>query len=162
MNLASPPDPIVTASTATSPPLPLELSYVLLAEPSLPYRSVLREALMSFRHCHVDDTPSAERAFEMALQRPYHLFIFSLPLDDMSGGLLNRLLAKAYPLAHPGCHTAPPVIFICRPTDTLAFQQLQRDARVRGSLTYPPKLDALLAMTAGILPERASPLPHVS
>lgn len=143
------------------PPPPSELPYVLLAEQSLPYRSVIREALMSFRLCHVDDTPSAERAFEMALQRPYQLFIFSLPLEDMSGGLLNRLLAKAYPLAHPGCHTAPPVIFIVRPTDTLAFQELQRDARVRGSLSYPPKLDALLALTVGILPERPSPLLHV-
>ena len=138
-----------------------EPANVLLAEPSLPYRSVLREALTSFRHCRVDDTPSAERAFELALQRPYQLFIFSLPLEDMSGGLLNRLLAKAYPLAHPGCHTAPPVIFIVRPTDALAFQELQRDARVRGSLTYPPKLDALMALTAGILPERSSTLPHV-
>jgi hypothetical protein len=146
---------------ATTPNSAPDVPCVLLAEPSLPYRSVLREALVSFRRCQVDETPSGERAFELALQRPYQLFIFAMPLDDLPGGLLNRLLAKAYPLAHPGCHTAPPVIFICRPTDTLAFQDLQRDARVRGSLTYPPKLDALLAMTAGILPERTSPLPHV-
>jgi CheY-like chemotaxis protein len=149
----------------TSPPAqpvaPQEPPYVLLAEPSLPYRSVIREALISFRHCQVDETPSGERAFELALKRPYQLFIFALPLEDLSGALLNRLLAKAYPHVHSGRHTAPPVIFIGRQTDMPEFQQLQRDARVRGCVTYPPKLDVLLGLTAGILPDRPSPPPYV-
>jgi DNA-binding NarL/FixJ family response regulator len=151
----------VTASSPTPPHL-RDPAYVLLAEPSLPYRSVIREALMSFRRCIVDEAPNAERAFELALQRPYQLLIVSLALEDIPGGLLHRLLARAYPLAHPGFHTAPPVIFIARATDTMILQELQRDARVRGSLTYPPRLDALLAMTQSILPERAgTPLLHV-
>ena len=70
--------------------------------------------------------------------------------------LLNRLLAKAYPLTHSGVRTAPPVIFIMRTEDTPVFQELQRDARVRGALTYPPKLDVLLSLTNGILPERTT------
>ena len=68
---------------------------VLLAEESLPYRRVIREALMAFRDCEVDDTSSAEHAFEMALAKPYQLFIFSLPLPALSGDLLDRLLVKA-------------------------------------------------------------------
>lgn len=130
---------------------------MLLAEESLPYRRVIREALVSFRQCRVDDAPNAERAFEMALQRPYQLFIFSLNLPDMSGAMLDRLLARAYPLAHPGSHTAPPVIFLLRPTELMAFQDLQRDVRVRGSLDYPPKLESLLALTATLLRDRFSP-----
>jgi hypothetical protein len=39
---------------------------VLLAEESLPYRRVIREALMAFRVCEIDDAPSGERAFELA------------------------------------------------------------------------------------------------
>lgn len=127
---------------------------VLLVEESLPFRRVIREALTAFRECEVDDTPSAEHAFEMALQREYALFIFSLPLPAISGDLLDRLLAKAYPLAHRGCHTAPPVIYLMRPQDKMSFQNIQRDARVRGSLEMPPRLDMLFAMTDKLLPAR--------
>ncbi len=131
---------------------------VLLVEESLPFRRVIREALTAFRDCEVDDTSSAEHAFEMALWREYALFIFSLPLPVMSGDLLDRLLAKAYPLAHAGSHTAPPVIYLLRSQDKLAFQGIQRDARVRGSLEMPPKLDQLLGLTEKILPTRTPPV----
>lgn len=139
--------PGLTSSPATPP-------RVLLVEESLPFRRVIREALTAFRDCEVDDTPSAEHAFEMALRKQYALFIFSLPLPVMSGDLLDRLLAKAYPLAHRGSHTAPPVIYLMRPQDAPQFQGIQRDARVRGCLEMPPRLDLLFAMTDKLLPAR--------
>lgn len=131
---------------------------VLLVEESLPLRRVIREALTAFRSCEVDDTPGAEHAFEMALRKEYALFIFSLPLPVLSGDLLDRLLARAYPLAHPGSHTAPPVIYLVRPQDKPAFQNIQRDARIKGSLEMPPRLDMLLALTDKLLPAR-TPVP---
>lgn len=149
-------------------PAPTAVPRVLLAEESLPFRRVIREALTAFRVCEVDDAPSGERAFEMALHRPYTLFLFSLPLPDMAGDLLDRLVSKAYPRVHTGVHTAPPVIFLSRPGDAMLIQELQRDVRVRGSMPLPPKLDVLLALTASLLPERQGmafpPLsaPHVS
>ncbi|MFM7605604.1 MAG: hypothetical protein ACKO8Z_10455 [Prosthecobacter sp.] len=130
---------------------------VLLAEDSLPYRRVIREALTAFRECEVDDTPSGEHAFEMALRREYSLFIFSIPLSDLKGDVLDRLLAKAYPLAHPGLHTAPPVLYLTRPTDHQLYESLKRDVRVRGSLPFPPRLDQVLAATAALLPARNTP-----
>ncbi len=137
---------------------------VLLAEESLPFRRVIREALMAFRVCEVDDAPSGERAFEMALRREYALFLFSLPLPDLAGDLLDRLLCTAYPLAHRGAHAAPPIIYLIRSVDVMRFEELKRDARVRGSMPLPPKLDVLLALTASILPPRSNPAipPHVS
>jgi DNA-binding response OmpR family regulator len=131
------------------------LPRVLIVEESLPYRRVLREALMSFRHCEVDDTPSAESAFEMALKREYALLLIALPLQPFSGEILDRLIAKAYPFAHPGTHTAPPVIYLLRPSEVSHIYDLQRDARVRGHLTIPPKLDTLITLTQNLLP----PLP---
>ncbi|MCB1275073.1 hypothetical protein [Prosthecobacter sp.] len=150
-----------------SEPVASAVPRVLLAEESLPFRRVIREALMAFRVCEVDDAPSGERAFEMALKREYSLFLFSLPLPDMTGDMLDRLLSKAYPLVHTGSHTAPPVIFLIRPSDAMRFQEMQRDVRVRGSMPLPPKLDVLLSLTASLLPERQGlafpPLsPHVS
>lgn len=130
---------------------------VLLAEESLPYRRVIREALTAFRDCEVDDTSSGEHAFEMALRREYSLFIFSIPLPDMPGDLLDRLIVKAYPLAHRGRHTAPPIIYLTRPTDHSLFESLKRDVRVRGSLSFPPRLDQLLALASTLLPERTQP-----
>ena len=137
-------------TTSTSTPGPAR---VLLAEESLPLRRVIREALTSFRHCEVDDCPTAERAFELALSRPYQLFIFSVPLPDLSGITIDRLIAHAYPLTHPGIHTAPPVIFLARAEDGGALTAIQRNVRLRGTISYPPKLDALLTLTSGLLPD---------
>jgi CheY-like chemotaxis protein len=123
-------------------------------EESLPYRRVIREALTSFRVCEVDDCPVAERAFEMALHRPYQLLILAVSLPDMSGVMLDRLIARAYPLAHPGSHTAPPVIFLTQNEHSSELAPDQRNARRRGNVTYPPRLDVLLPLTAGLLPKR--------
>jgi len=141
----------------TPEPAPIAVPRVLLAEESLPFRRVIREALTAFRICEVDDAPSGERAFEMALRREYALFIFSLPLPDMTGDMLDRLLGTAYPLVHPGAHAAPPVIFLIRPTDAMRFDELKRDVRVRGSMPLPPKLDVLLSLTASLLAPRSNP-----
>lgn len=127
---------------------------VLLVEESLPFRRVIREALTAFRHCEVDDTQSGEHAFEMALRREYALFIFSMPLPDIAGDLLDRLILKAYPLAHRQARTAPPIIYLTRPADMDRFEALKRDVRVRGSLSFPPRLDQLLALTGSLLPAR--------
>lgn len=131
---------------------------VLLADENLPFRRVIREALTAFRVCEVDDAPSGERAFEMALHREYSLFLFSWRLPDMEGVMLDRLLGKAYPVAHRGAHTAPPVIFLVRPEDSMSYQSLQRDVRVRGCMPLPPKLDILLSLTSSMLPGREAPI----
>ena len=127
---------------------------VLLAEESLPYRRVIREALTAFRHCEVDDTPSAEHAFQTALQQRHVLYIFALTLPDMRGDLLDRLLSVAAPRVHAGTHAAPPVIFLLRPDEITQWQALSRHARVRGHLFIPPRLDQLLQVTGSLLAER--------
>jgi CheY-like chemotaxis protein len=142
-------------SLSSDSPLPR----VLLAEESLPYRRVIREALVSFRHCEVDDCPTGERAFELAISRPYQLMILAVTLPDLAGDMLNRLIARAYPLIHLGSHTAPPVIFITRGSDAAVLESIKRDVRLRGCLSYPPKLDALLTLTTGILPDKKPMLP---
>jgi CheY-like chemotaxis protein len=134
---------------------------VLVAEPSLPYRRVIREALESFHHCRVDEAPNAERAFELALQHTYPLFIIALTQPDFCGRLLDRLITHAFPRVHPDRLTSPPVIFIASPEEAPSLLGAKRDARLRGVITAPPKLDALLALTRGLLPPapRHPPLP---
>lgn len=127
---------------------------VLLAEESLPYRRVIREALTAFRHCEVDDTPSAEHAFQIALQRRHVLYILALTLPDMRGDLLDRLLSVAAPRVHQGTHAAPPVIFLLRPEEATQWHELSGNARVRGHLFIPPRLDQLMQTISTLLPPR--------
>jgi CheY-like chemotaxis protein len=110
----------------------------------------------------VDDCQSGERAFEMAVSRPYHLLILAVSLPDLGGLMLDRLIARSYPLVHRGIHTAPPVIFMMRSGDAGEIDAMKRDVRLRGCLNYPPKLDALLALTSGLLPEKRPDLPELS
>ena len=127
---------------------------ILVADSSLPNRRLIREFLTAFRDCEVDDAASAEHAFERALQREYSLFIFALTLPDMSGALLDRLLARVYPRCHAGVLSAPPVIYLTRTDESAAYYEIQRDARVRGSVPLPLSLDALMAAAGSLLPEK--------
>jgi CheY-like chemotaxis protein len=127
---------------------------VLLAEASLPYRRVIREALTAFRHCEIDDSPSAEHAFQLGLQRRYSLYLFSLTLPDMKGDLLDRLLSVAAPKVHTGTHAAPPIIYLLRQEEASQWQDLSRHARVRGHVFLPPRLDQLMQTTEALLPKR--------
>lgn len=124
---------------------------VLIAEENLAYRRVMREALLAFRRCEVDDAASGEHAFELAMKRPYALFLLALSLPDMRGDLLDRLITKAYHRVHPETHSAPPVIYLLRPEESHEWQRLMRDARVRGHVLVPPRLDMLMNSTQGLL-----------
>jgi CheY-like chemotaxis protein len=127
---------------------------VLVTDASLPNRRLIREFLTAFRHCEIDDAATAEHAFERALQREYALFIFALTLPDMNAALLDRLLTKVYPRCHPGLITAPPVVYLVRSDESSAFYEIQRDARVRGSVPLPLSLDALMATAGALLPPK--------
>jgi CheY-like chemotaxis protein len=133
-----------------SPALPR----VLVADASLPNRRLIRELLTAFRNCEVDDAANAEHTFERVLQRPYSLFIFAMSLPDINGALLDRLIAKVYPLVHAGSITAPPVIYLVRNDEAAAFREVERDARVRGNVPLPLNLDALMNATGKVLPAK--------
>jgi CheY-like chemotaxis protein len=125
---------------------------VLVADASLPNRRLIRELLTAFRLCEVDDAASGEHTFERVLQRPYALFIFAMTLPDMRGSLLDRLITKVYPLVHAGSIVAPPVIYLVRTDEAAAFREVERDARVRGSVPLPLNLDALMNVAGKVLP----------
>ncbi len=91
---------------------------------------------------------------DIQAQAPERVYV---ALGDGKIMVLDRLLVKAYPLAHRHRHTAPPVLYLTRPADHTLFESLKRDVRVRGSLSFPPRLDQLLAATASLLPERSQP-----
>lgn len=105
-------------------------------------------------HCEVDDASTAEHAFELGLQRRYALYLFAFSLPDMRGDLLDRLLARAGPMVHHGTHASPPVIYLLKADEAGHWLELSRNARVRGSVSMPPRLDMLIKATTGILPPK--------
>ena len=80
--------------------------------------------------------------------------MIEMTLPDMSGALLDRLIAKVYPLVHAGAITAPPVVYLVRNEEATAFREVERNARVRGSVPLPLNLDALMNAAGKVLPEK--------
>jgi len=127
---------------------------VLVADASLPNRRLIRELLTAFRACEVDDAATGEHTFERAMQRPYSLFIFAMTLPDINGALLDRMIAKVYPVVHPGSFSAPRIIYLARADEAVAFREVERDARVCGSVPLPLNLDLLMNTAAKVLPAK--------
>lgn len=129
---------------------------VLVVHHAGPTLRLIREALQAFTQAEVDTTPDALYGFEIALKRPYKLFIFSLPLPNINGELLYELVDKAYVHCHEGVRVTPAVIYIIEQGQNMQHQELMRDARVRGLLSKPLNIDRLLKLVgeAGIT-ERA-------
>ena len=115
---------------------------------------LIRDALQSFTLCEVDTCLSGEAAFERCLQRRYRLLIFSLHLPNLPGELLYEMLAKVHHYGHVFGRSAPPVMFVGEPNDQNRSEELQRDARVKGVLLKPLRIERILAKARQVLPER--------
>jgi len=111
-----------------------------------PTLRLIREALQGFTKASVDTTPDALYGFELALQRRYKLFIFSLSLPIINGELLYDLVDKAYRHCHDDVRATPAVIYIVEEGQAMQSQELARDARVRGVLIKPLSIDRLLTL----------------
>ncbi|NNE90840.1 MAG: hypothetical protein HKN23_04265, partial [Verrucomicrobiales bacterium] len=114
---------------------------------------LVRETLEDFSIADVDTCPDAVYGFELALQRDYQLFLFALHLPLIDGPLLYELICKAQKLAGNGIQ-APGVIFVREPSDPPPAEDLNRDARVKGFLMKPLKIERLLQVVKHALPRR--------
>lgn len=122
---------------------------MLIAHDEVGTLRLIRETLGQFADCEVDSTPSAEYAYELALQRPYALFIFGLGLPVIAGELLYELLSKAYPYCHSGARTCPGVVYIADSSQASRAEELRREARVKGVLLKPLSIDRILDRVKG-------------
>ncbi|MCP4848002.1 MAG: hypothetical protein GY899_08665 [Verrucomicrobiaceae bacterium] len=129
-----------------------DLPRVLIAHEEVGTLRLIREALENFTPCRVDTTPNAEYAFELALQREYHLYMFGLGLPVIDGELLYGLLAKAVPCCQGGVRSCPGVIYLADPAHSSKAEILQREARVKGVLIKPLTVDRIIAMVKGGTP----------
>jgi CheY-like chemotaxis protein len=127
---------------------------VLVAHEEVSTMRLIRDALQGFTLCEVDTSLTGEAAFERCLQRRYKLIILSLHLPGVAGEMLYELLAKVHHYGHGLGRSVPPVIFIGEAADQFRVEELQRDARVKGVLIKPLRIDRILAKARQLLQER--------
>ncbi len=130
---------------------PIEVQDVLIAFPSSATNRLLRESFESFTHSRVETTTDAVRAFEMALQKPYRVFLFAYEFEQMEGTLLYELICKVYSTGGGPKKIAPGVIFIRENKDVTVSEDWIRDARVKDIISKPIRIDRLLRAVRGIL-----------
>ena len=105
---------------------------------------LLRDSVSNLLNIGIDTSPSAEYAYEMAIKRPYSLFIFGYHMPNLNGVLLYDLLYKVYPSLYEGIRKCPAVIFIGEEDDLKMSDQVKRDARVKGFLVRPLSIDRII------------------
>ena len=105
---------------------------------------LLRDSVSNLLSIGIDTSPSAEYAYEMAIKRPYSLFIFGYNMPNLNGVLLYDLLYKVYPSLYEGIRKCPAVIFIGEESDIKMGDQIKRDARVKDFLVRPLSIDRII------------------
>ena len=105
---------------------------------------LLRDSVSNLLNIGIDTSPSAEYAYEMAIKRPYSLFIFGYHMPNLNGVLLYDLLYKVYPSLYEGIRKCPAVIFIGEEDEIKMSDQVKRDARVKGFLVRPLSIDRII------------------
>jgi len=136
-------DPPVHEGIGQAPPADEERVLVVL--PVAATSRLVRETLQSFTTARVESTPDPVRGFEMALQRPYRLFIFGMSFAELSGPLLYELVAKAYTANSMPNRLAPGVVFVRERKDPQLPKEYAGDVRVKAVVNKPIRIDRLLS-----------------
>lgn len=129
-------------------------SRVLVVNPSSSTTRLIRESLENFTSTRVETTSDFLRAFELALQKRYRLFFFGMRIGEYGGPMLYELISMAYSTGYGSQRIAPAVVFVREKDDPKLPLELERDARVRGVLNKPIRIDRLLKSVEGALDVR--------
>lgn len=141
-------------ASSETPATPATAARVLVVHPSAPTLRLIRETLTQFTTAEVDTTPDPVYGFELALQRRYQLYIFGVTMEVLDGVLLYELVSKAHGFCHEGARSAPGVLFLSQRSAQRRREDFARDARVKGVLGLPLKIERLLDAVKGTLTVR--------
>src|SRR5690606_19193339 len=137
-----------------APPAAAENNAILVAHRAASTSRLIRETLESFTNGRVFATSDPLRAFELALQRRYGLFLFAMQLGELSGPLLYEMISLAYAAARGPRQVAPGVVFIREKDDPRLPESLLRDVRVKDVLSKPIRIERLLESVGSVLEVR--------
>ncbi|MDA7920965.1 hypothetical protein N9B73_04345 [Verrucomicrobiales bacterium] len=127
---------------------------VLVAHGVTSTSRLIRETLENFTEAEVETTSDPIRAFELALQKPFRRFFFAMQVGELSGAMLYELISKAYANGSATRTLAPGVVFIREKSDPQLPAELARDARIKGSISKPIRIERLLKSVEDIFEVR--------
>ena len=135
---------------------------ILVVDDEVDILRFLRETLGTFTVCTVETSPSSEYAFELALRKPYDLFIFDFSMPTIDGALLYQLIRKTYELGPwQPVRALPPLLLLSGHGEKPRAQALVHEPGVRGLLpklvTHPVGSKVLPGVTRASKPGRCLP-----
>jgi CheY-like chemotaxis protein len=133
------------------PPEEYSPERVLVVLPVASTTRLIRETLENFTGAEVVTTSNPLRGFELALQRPYRVFLFGMQFEELSGPMLYELVSKAYGNEHGPKRLAPGVVFIREENDPKLPEELTRDVRVKDVISKPVRIDRLLKAVSNVI-----------
>ena len=126
---------------------------ILVVDDEVDILRFLRETLGTFTVCAVDTSPSSEYAFELALKKPYDLFLFDFSMPVIDGALLYQIIRKTYQFGGwSPVRALPPLILLSGHGEKPHAQKLLHEPGVSGLLAKPFSIDRLLAKVELCLP----------
>jgi DNA-binding response OmpR family regulator len=129
---------------------------ILVGDSDIAFVRLLRETLTSQFRCEVDGTPNAEYAFELALKKPYRLFIFDLALPPIDGALLYSLISKVYNHVSPPLKVPPLILVSGRGGGDARGRELTKEPGVRAFFPKPFTMERLVEKVRQVLPDLAA------
>ncbi len=135
------------------PPTGTTMRAILVVDDDVEILRFLRETLTALAHCAVDTTPSPEYAFELALRKPYDLFLFDYQMPLITGATLYTLVRKVHDLGLvPAARRVPPLVLMSGHAEQRGAQALLQEPGVRGLLPKPFTIQRLLSRMESCLP----------
>ena len=143
----------------SSPQAAATIRSVLIVDDDVEILRFLRETLTALTCCVVDTTPNPQYAFELALRKPYELFMFDFQMPLVDGAVLYTFIRKVHDLGLVApARTAPPLLLLSGHGEQRGARELLREPGVRGLLAKPFTIQRLLAAVEGCLPGTTRPL----
>lgn len=126
---------------------------ILVVDDDVEVLRFLRETLAAFATCAVETSPSSEYAFELALRKPYDLFVFDFTMPVVDGATLYQFIRHAY--HHDGRSPArrlPPLLLMSGDAAQPRARELLKEPGVTGLLPKPFTIERLLTKLEAALP----------
>ncbi len=126
---------------------------ILVVDDDVDVLRFLRETVVALADCHVDTSPSAEYAFELAIRKTYDLFLFDFTMPAMDGAVLYNMIRKVHEFGVLSpARPLPPLVLMSGHGEQRRARELLAEPGVRGLLPKPFSIDRLLSKLEACLP----------
>lgn len=128
-----------------------ERPLVLVVHPVATTSRLIRETLENFTSARVETTPDPVRGLELALLHPYRVYFFAMKMPELSGPTLYEMISTAHRIGRGTAPLAPGLVLVREKEDPKLPEDLSNDARIKGVVTKPIRIERLLESIKGAL-----------